>query len=225
MSTSASSISSLLAANGDTSSKPKGVKGLDVDDFLKLLVAQMQNQDPLTGDSSGGGGGGSGTDYIAQLAQFTMLQQLSNLNSGFSASKAYNLIGKYVYLNDGKSSDLTLGKVDGVVQKGGNDYLVVNGNEYELSDVSAVVNDTSNIDSTVLNSAGLIGKQVTANVTDETSNETTTVTGVVEKVTIKDGQAYVTVNNQSIPLSSVTEIAAASSSGNSTTTDDSTKNA
>jgi flagellar basal-body rod modification protein FlgD len=223
MSTSVSTISSLLATDSSSSTKSStSTSGLDVDDFLTLLVSQMQNQDPLSSDSSSGS---SGTDYISQLAQFTMLQQLTNLNSEFSASKAYSLIGKYVYLNDGTSSETTIGKVDGVVQNDGDYSLVVNGKEYDLSDVSAVVNDTSDVDSTILNSADLIGKQVTATVTDDTTDETTTVTGVVEKVTIDDGLAYVTINGQSIPLSSVTEITAASTSDSSTTTDDTTQNA
>ncbi|MCF6178989.1 MAG: flagellar hook assembly protein FlgD [Geopsychrobacter sp.] len=43
------------------------------DDFLKLLVAQLQNQDPLNPADA--------TEFTAQLAQFSQLEQLSNMNT------------------------------------------------------------------------------------------------------------------------------------------------
>jgi flagellar basal-body rod modification protein FlgD len=189
-----------------TATTPKtGSSELSIDDFLKLFIAQMQNQDPIGGDSSGGN---SNMDYISQLAQFTMLKQLSALDDQLTASKAYSLIGKYVYIDTGNDSNQIFGKVDGVVTKDGEQCVVVGGNSYGLSKVSAVVNDTSECDTQIIKSADLIGKQVTAKVTgnDET---TTTVTGIVEKVTVQDGLIYVTIGDQSLPLSSITEITAA----------------
>ena len=207
MSTTIPSVASVMNTSSSNSTERKtGTAGLDVDDFLQLLVAQMQNQDPIGGESSGGS---SNTDHIAQLAEFTMLQQLTNLNSSFTENKAYSLIGKYVYLKDSSSKDLILGKVDGVVQQDGKYYLVVGGKNYDISEVTAVVNDTSDVDNTILNSANLVGKKATATITDKDGKETV-VTGIVEKVTIKDGLAYVTINGQSIPLSSITEIASVS---------------
>lgn len=219
MSTPVSTISSMLAANNDSTTKKTTGSSLDVDDFLKLLVAQMENQDPMSGDSSGGGSS-SNTDYITQLAQFSMLQQLSSLNTDFTASKAYGLIGKYVYLQDSSSdskpnSDLILGKVDGVTSKDGTYYLIVGGKEYDLADVQAVVNDTSDTDQNILNSADLIGKLVTASVTGS-DGTATTVSGTVDKVNIQDGLVYVTINGQSIPLSDITEISGTDSTTDST---------
>lgn len=51
-------------------------KGLDRDAFLKLLLTQLQNQDPLNPME--------GTQFTAQLAQFTSLEQLYNLNDSFA---------------------------------------------------------------------------------------------------------------------------------------------
>lgn len=50
--------------------------GLGRDAFLQLLVAQMQNQDPLEPVSN--------TDMVAQLAQFSSLEQMTNLNTSFT---------------------------------------------------------------------------------------------------------------------------------------------
>lgn len=74
----------------------------DKDLFLKLLVAQMQNQDPLNPQDP--------TQYVTQLAQFNTLEQMQNLNDGMSyllgmtngvlvnsaLSTASSLIGKKV---------------------------------------------------------------------------------------------------------------------------------
>jgi flagellar basal-body rod modification protein FlgD len=45
--------------------------------FLKLLVAQIRNQDPLNP--------ADGTEFLTQLAQFSQLEQLINIRSGIEA--------------------------------------------------------------------------------------------------------------------------------------------
>jgi flagellar basal-body rod modification protein FlgD len=81
------------------------------DDFMKLLLAQMKYQDPMNPMD--------GTEYAAQLAQFSSLEQLTNLNENVSKSMDTNylltqsinntmsaaLIGKQVKLN---SANLTV---------------------------------------------------------------------------------------------------------------------
>jgi len=52
------------------------------EDFLLLLVAQLQNQDPLNPDDP--------TEFTAQLAQFSSLEQLFTLNEGMSSLVAAN---------------------------------------------------------------------------------------------------------------------------------------
>jgi flagellar basal-body rod modification protein FlgD len=184
-------------------------KTLDVNDFLKLLIAQISNQDPMGGSSSGGGGGG--TDYIAQLAQFTMLQQISSLSSDISSSQAYSLIGKHVYINESPDSEMIFGKVDGVVKEGGINYLMIGGEMYEMSKVYAVAGDyedSQSIEDEVLKSAYLVGKQVTAQITNDEGVEST-VSGKVEKINIKDGVIYLVIGGSDVKLSDITEISEA----------------
>ncbi|MBU0472777.1 MAG: flagellar hook capping protein [Bacteroidetes bacterium] len=56
----------------------QGGKAMDKEAFLELMIAQLQNQDPMNPMD--------GTEYAAQLAQFTSLEQLTNLNDSMDAS-------------------------------------------------------------------------------------------------------------------------------------------
>ena len=55
-----------------TTTTPGVQKGADRDTFLKLLVAQLKNQDPLAPQD--------GAQFVAQLAQFSSLDQLISIN-------------------------------------------------------------------------------------------------------------------------------------------------
>src|SRR4051812_4150191 len=63
---------------------------LGKDDFLKLLVGQMKNMDPLAE------GGSDPSQSMAQMTQFSMLEQLTNLSESTKASSTLGLIGHTV---------------------------------------------------------------------------------------------------------------------------------
>ena len=56
----------------------KNVNNLDKDAFLKLLTTQLSNQDPLNPIED--------KDFIAQLAQFSSLEQMTSLNKTFETN-------------------------------------------------------------------------------------------------------------------------------------------
>ncbi|HEX6458963.1 MAG TPA: flagellar hook capping FlgD N-terminal domain-containing protein [Thermoleophilaceae bacterium] len=89
--------------------------GLDKDSFLKIMVAQLQNMDPMAASSQ------DPTQSVAQMAQFSMLEQLTNLSasadSTLSAQKqtqSLALLGKTVSYTDssGTASSGVVQKVD-----------------------------------------------------------------------------------------------------------------
>ena len=92
--------------------------GMDKDAFLQLLVAQMKYQDPLEPTSN--------TEYIAQYAQFSQVEQLQNMASSTDLARASSLVGKEVYIKTTTSSGETKyvqGKVDYVVYENNKAYL------------------------------------------------------------------------------------------------------
>ncbi len=118
----------------NTSNATKAVGGnLGKDEFLQLLVCQMKNQDPLNPEKD--------TQFIAQLAQFSSLEQMQNLNETAMNSQAFSMVGKSVVINT-ESSNGNITEVSGVVDyitmKNGEAQLSVNGQLYPMSDLVEV---------------------------------------------------------------------------------------
>lgn len=123
-----SSTTTLSAADTADTTNRIPTKTLDQSDFLTLLTVQLQQQDPLNPVSD--------TESIAQMAQFSSLQEMSELNDSFSAmqlqtqlSSANSLIGRDVSLT---STDGTVysGVVDSVEQTDSGPYLTIGGVSY-----------------------------------------------------------------------------------------------
>lgn len=70
------------ASTGKSTAKTKEDAVMGKEDFLKLLVAQLKNQDPLSPDDP--------TAFTAQLAQFSSLEQLTTLNASMDTLVASN---------------------------------------------------------------------------------------------------------------------------------------
>ncbi len=130
-----------------TSSKAKSTSdSLNMQDFINLMVAQLENQDMYnTVDSS---------EYMSQLAQFSMIESLNslvasmeNLNEVNLATYSSTMVGKDAIITvpagEGNAEDkdgnsIVRGRIDGVTYYEGNNYVIVNGNQYPVTDVAAL---------------------------------------------------------------------------------------
>jgi len=128
--------SSSTGSSSTSSSTTTTKKALGQDDFLKLLATQFQQQDPMEPQKD--------TDFIAQMAQFTSLdqtstlvQQMTQLSTSQSITAANSYIGRQVTLNDGNGGTVS-GSVSAVDVSSGTPQLVVNGANYSLSSVVRV---------------------------------------------------------------------------------------
>lgn len=115
--------------NGRTASQQLGK-----DDFLKLLITQLSNQDPTNPMED--------TQFIAQMAQFSSLEQMTNMNESFSkmasminSSQAAATIGRTVDIDVG---DTTARGVVEATTMGSQPQVMVNGMYYDLDKIKAV---------------------------------------------------------------------------------------
>ena len=107
---------------------------LGKDDFLKLLITQMSNQDPLNPMEN--------TEFIAQMAQFSSLEQMTNMSQNFerlstmmNTTAATNTIGRAVEIDLGDTT--TTGIVEAVTREA-SPQIKVNGQLYDMERVKAV---------------------------------------------------------------------------------------
>lgn len=126
------SFNKSLAVNGRTINQSLGK-----DDFLKLLITQLSNQDPTSPMED--------TEFIAQMAQFSSLEQMTNMNANFekmnamlNSSQAVNTIGRAVDIDVG-GVQLT-GVVDAVTY-GNNPQVKVGNMYYDMKQITAVYGD------------------------------------------------------------------------------------
>jgi flagellar basal-body rod modification protein FlgD len=105
---------------------------LDFDSYLKLLTAQMSNQDfnnPM-----------SDSEFIAQMASYSTLEAINNMTNQSAVQYAAGLTGKAVTVSDG--TNFEMGVVDSVTITDGKPKLMINGTAYEASKLTDVVSDT-----------------------------------------------------------------------------------
>lgn len=144
---------------------------LGKDDFLKMLVTQLQNQDPLKPMDD--------TAFVAQMAQFSSLEQMQNLNTATLATQANGMIGNVVtWTND--SNDVFDGVVHGVSIVSGVSKLIV--------DVDAIAYN----DFMPTQTAELLNKKVSW-----LDSNNVTQTGVITKAEMVDGALSITASSVS----------------------------
>ncbi|MBW9170659.1 flagellar biosynthesis protein FlgD [Clostridium estertheticum] len=156
--------SSARATDRGTAIVKKGT-AMDQNSFLKILSAELSNQDPTAAKD--------GTEFVAQMAQFAALEQMSNLNSNVTFANQTSLVGKMVAFDSYDDKGVQYGgTVQAVYKKSGKNYMAVqltDGTTKDfpadtLSDVIDVSNATSNYlnNNTEFSAAiNLMGKQVT----------------------------------------------------------------
>lgn len=183
---------SMYLSNKAPTTKTTGSGELGKDAFLKILMTQLQNQDPTKPMDD--------AQFISQMAQFSSLEQMTNLTTAFKEFAAIqeqsqmiefsNFVGKEVKWHeltdkldaDGKPiTNEGTGSITGIkFVEGSVEFTLADGKKINPGNISEVLSGSSNSNSLV-EASMLIGKTVGY------QNGDTVSSGVVQSVSKKDG--------------------------------------
>ncbi|MCC6274338.1 MAG: flagellar hook capping protein [Leptospiraceae bacterium] len=120
-----------------------GLKGIEIrssqkqlgkDDFLKLLITQLSHQDPTSPVKD--------QDFIAQMAQFSSLEQMKNISSGISkmeSRQSYSLVGKIVSGPDFVNGENVVGIAGALFfDSDGKTFVRVNGKTIDVNQITLI---------------------------------------------------------------------------------------
>ncbi|PAQ15886.1 flagellar hook assembly protein FlgD [Bacillus sp. FJAT-42315] len=196
-----------------------GNSSLGKDEFLKILMVQLQNQDPLSPMED--------KDFIAQMATFSSLEQQVNMTAAInqmaqvqysSQMISYNsFVGKEVVWHKieesteevdegGKKPEPIItegtGKIVSVQFKdGGVEFTLEDGTKLEPGNISEIKGGTASGGHSLVEASQLIGRKVTW------QKEEVEQTATVQSVSIKDGTIWLHLDNgEKIATSELTKI-------------------
>ena len=222
MSATTAPVSNLDALNAQqTPTKTLGSDSVSRDDFLRLLIAQLKNQDPMNPVEN--------QEFVAQLATFSSLEQQTNQtqllqklvdSSNLSnASEAMSMIGKDVVVKENRFYFQPGDKQEFIYDapQAGNAVVQVATDTGQVVFTDVVSADSPGQHSYQFTGTNAQGQSLPPGIytitvgatTDEKGNQTsysTYLRGPVDGVTFINGQPALTVNGQPIPLSSVQSV-------------------
>gem|GEM_PF-108540 len=168
-------------------------------DFLNLLVLQLRYQDPLNPVDD--------KEFIAQMAQFSALEQMQAMNASNTAMKGFSMIGKYVSAMVADSvtgqAQWVEGHVESVVMSGSKTFVVVGGREVPIDSVYNVSDGFNPLNSTLSAYTGLIGYNVKGAVFDLTTGEIVGVSGDVVSLIKGAYEDYAMLNGANVQIAGI----------------------
>jgi flagellar basal-body rod modification protein FlgD len=127
-------MSSIPPTGSTTGAQPAGMSNpaaiLGQDGFLQLLVAEMKNQDPMSSSQDP-------TQSVTQMAQFSSVEQLTNLVQSSQSAQSIALIGHTVAYTDSEGNP-GQGVVDAVTFNQGSPVIDVGGVGISASQIVGV---------------------------------------------------------------------------------------
>ncbi len=220
-----------IAQDALTTSNEVSNASLGKDEFLKLLITQMKNQNPLAPMES--------QEFAAQLAQFTSVEQLININSTLDHNLNLDLLLTQA-INNTLAVSIIGKKVAGL-----GDEVIFNGNDTKLCfrldsfahAVKITIKDSVGNEVQTLQVSDLsagqqvitwdgrnsMGKQVpsgtytfTVEATDANGNSVnvqTLIAGIVSGIRYEEGRAILLIEGKELPFSQVLNISGTDEEG------------
>ena len=192
-------IEQIIQNTSENASKRNTNGELGKNDFLNLLVTQLRYQDPLNPTDD--------KEFIAQMAQFSSLEQMQNMSNTLSNSQAFSMIGKRVTatISDSSTSELktVVGEVSTVKVSSGKTYVVINGQDIEASKVTQVDESIYSNNSNLSAYTNLIGYRVRGATYDSSSGDVVYVNGDVSEIQKGLYEDYAVMDKVSVTISEI----------------------
>ncbi len=217
-----SPVATDLSGNAKTTGS---MQALGKDDFLQLLVTKLQYQDPLNPMQD--------EDFIAQLAQFSSLEQMNNIADGITSSNQWDylqmqslnnamasgLIGKEVkaeysgvYLESGKNATVSYTLAQPaksltmiIKNAAGDEVARITKNDLGTGSGTLTWDGKDTMGNTM--DAGFYTVETTAiNLSGSKFEPSMAISGVVTRVSYRGGNSYVNVDGQEISLGDITAV-------------------
>lgn len=177
--------------------------------FLKLLVAEMSNQDPLEPTSN--------TEFISQLAQFSAMQYMQDSSKYSMATYASSLVGKTVTASKMDGPDLVLktGVVEKVVYKNNSYTVTIDGEDFDIGKVTSVLSDgasagsfgSNTLSDRIARAAAMVGMYAFVKSGEKTEDgKDQIIEGFIESIQVKDGNINVVVDGKPYAMESIDEV-------------------
>lgn len=186
----------------DESAKRTGTRNtgeLGKDDFLNLLITQLRYQDPMEPLDD--------KEFIAQMAQFSSLEQMQNMNSSLSQVQAFSLIGKRAVgsVIDETSEQVKAieGEVTSVKMSAGKTYAVINNTDVPIDRITNVSDASEYNGAGIQTLTGLLGNIAEGFVYNPDNGELVPVNGLVKSLKTGSYENYAVIDGARVQVDKV----------------------
>ena len=187
--------------NGKATANTRNTGELGKDEFLSLLITQLKYQDPLNPVED--------KEFIAQMAQFSTLEQMQNMNASNTAMKGFTMIGKYVEASVKDEAtglyNVVEGHVESVSIQGSKTFVIVDGKQIPIDSVYSVSEGYNPLSTSLSAYQNLIGCNVNGAVYDLSTGEIVGVAGDVVSLAKGAYEDYAVLNNVEVTVCGISK--------------------
>jgi flagellar basal-body rod modification protein FlgD len=201
-------ISSVQATAAASAASRKDEQSLSMDDFFQLMVAQLQNQDMFSPADN--------TQFINQMAQFSMVNALMDMQELSNVSYGMSLIGKtatVASITDAGQMLTKTGVIEGVNLFNGQTEVVIGGEAFGVANIMSVGDSQSGFygSAALTENAGLIGMYATVlRATEDGGVET--VQGIIDTLRLVDNEVCAYIDGKEFSLKEILSLSERSAS-------------
>jgi flagellar hook assembly protein FlgD len=187
MADSTSAVSSVL--NTDWGKQIQQTTGSDIlgkDEFLKLLITQLQHQDPTQPMED--------KEFIAQLAEFSTLEQMQQLNTAMTG------VNETLVENNGILTDGFLGMASGISDMTSGISSMITGQNTMTNGIAMMISQMLYTTS-ITQGTAILGREV-----DYETEDGETRTGVVGALRLVDGEYKAVVGEDTVLMDQIVTV-------------------